>query len=131
MNPAVITERVYWSDVDKMDVVYYGKYVRFVEIAEAAFFRARGFSYDAIGENFGVWLVRVHFALDFRKPARLDDTLTAWAELTKMGGSSLHFAFPIERDGERLVDATLILAAVDRTTFKAVPLPQGLRSALA
>lgn len=121
----VITERVYWSDVDKLDVMYFGNYIRFMERAEAEFFRARGISYDAILERYGIWLPRVHVSFDFRRPARLDDELTAWAELVKVGGSTLHFHFPIERSGERLADGKLILAAIDRS-FKSVRLPAEL-----
>lgn len=123
---AVVGDRVYWSDVDKMDVMFFAKYLRFMERAEAAFFRSRGFTYDDIGRDFGIWLARVHVSIDFRRPARLDDELSAWAELTKIGGSSLHFAFPIERDAMRLADGKLVLAALDRDSFKAVRLPKNL-----
>ena len=123
---AVVTDRVYWSDVDKMDVMFYAKYLRFMERAESAFFRAHGWTYDDIGRDFGIWLARVHVSVDFRRPARLDDELTAWAELTKIGGSSLHFAFPIERDATRMADGKLVLAALDRDSLKAVRLPAAL-----
>jgi YbgC/YbaW family acyl-CoA thioester hydrolase len=112
-----------------MDVMFYGKYLRFMEIAETAYFRALGYTYDSITERFGIWLPRVHLSLDFRASARVDDTLTTWAEVTKIGGSSVHFAFPIERDGERLADGKLILAALDRTTMRAIRLPDELRAA--
>jgi tol-pal system-associated acyl-CoA thioesterase len=116
-------ERVYWSDVDKMDVVYYGTYLRFIERTEAAFFRELGYGMERIGELYGVWLARVHAEMDFRKPARLDDELLTWIELRKIGGSSLHFTFGIERAGERIVDAKLVLAALDRETLRAKRLP--------
>jgi acyl-CoA thioester hydrolase len=119
-------ERVYWSDVDKMDVVYYGTYLRFIERTETAFFRALGYGMDLIGERYGVWLARVHAELDFRRPARLDDELTTWIELRKIGGSSLHFTFGIDRAGERMVDAKLVLAALDRATLKSKRLPDAL-----
>lgn len=125
-----VRDRVYWSDVDKMDVMYYGKYLRFMERAEAAFFREHGFTYDALAEEHGIWLARVHVALDFRKPARLDDELTCWAELRKVGGASIHFGFPIECRGARLADATLVLSALDRATMKAVRIPVALKERL-
>lgn len=120
-----------WSDVDKMEIVYYGRYLRFMEAAESAFFRALGFSYDRIADECGVWLARVKLELAFRAPARLDDEVTARAELTALGGSSLTFAYPIDRvDGTRLADGTLVLAALDRTTLRATRLPEALRAAL-
>ncbi len=117
-------DRVRWSDVDIMGIVYYGRYLRFMEAAETEFFREAGFPYDVLADRYGVWIARVHLACDYRAPAKLDDEIMCRAELRKLGGSSMTFAFPIERaDGTRLVDGTLVLAAVDRTTLRPARLP--------
>ena len=131
IGPAV-HERVRWRDVDVMGVVYYGNYVRFMEAAEAEFFRAAGVpAYEELARTHGVWLARVHLEMDFRAPARIDDEIVCRAELVKIGGSSLHFRFPIDRaDGTRLVDGALVLAALDRDAMKAVRLPDALRDLL-
>ncbi len=130
VGPAV-RERVRWSDVDVMGIVYYARYVRFMEAAETEFFRAAGFPYDVLAAEHGVWIARVHLACDYRAPAKLDDEVVCRAELRKLGGSSMTFAFPIDRaDGTRLVDGTLVLAAVDRTTLRPTRLPRALRDAI-
>jgi acyl-CoA thioester hydrolase len=127
-----VRERVQWSDDDRMNVVYYGRYLRFMETAEAAFFRELGFSYDRIADELGVWIARVKLELSFRSPARLDDEVVCRAELLELGGSSMTFAFPIARvDGTQLADGRLILAALDRTTLRATRIPKLLRAALA
>ena len=115
-----------------MGIVYYGRYLRFMEAAETEFFRAIGFPYDVLSEQHGVWIARVHLACDYRAPARLDEEITCRAELQKIGGSSMTFAFPIARaaDGTRLVDGTLVLAALDRTTLRATRIPAPLAAAL-
>ncbi len=129
-GPAV-RERVRWSDLDMMGVVYFGNYLRFMEAAEAEFFRALGFTYDALAAEHGVWFARVQLTCDYRAPARLDDELVCRAELTKLGGASLRFAFPVDRaDGTRLVDGGLVLAAVDRTTLRPTGIPEPLRARL-
>lgn len=126
-----ISERVRWSDVDVMGIVQFARYLRFVEAAETEFFRALGFTYAALAEEHGVWLARVHLACDYRTPARLDDEVCCRAELRKIGGSTLTFAFPIDRaDGARLVDAELILAALERSTLRPTRLPAALAEAL-
>ncbi len=126
-----VRERVRWSDVDLMGIVYYGKYLRFIEAAETEFFRAIGFPYDLIAGELGVWIARVHLECDYRAPARLDDEIVCRAELRKIGGSSMTFAFPIDRDGgTRLVDGMLVLAALDRTTLRATRIPRPLARAL-
>ena len=126
-----IRDRVRWSDVDVMGIVYYGRYLRFMEAAEAELFRAIGFSYDVLAEEHGVWIARIRLECDYRAPARLDDEIVCRAELRRIGGSSMRFTFPVERgDGTRLVDGMLVLAALDRTTLKAARVPAALREAL-
>ncbi|MEA2721607.1 MAG: acyl-CoA thioester hydrolase [Candidatus Eremiobacteraeota bacterium] len=125
-----VRERVRWRDVDIMGVVHYANYLRFMEAAESEFFRAIGFPYDVIANDYGVWIARVRLECDYRAPAKLDDEIVCRAELRKIGGSSMTFAFPVERlDGTRLVDGTLVLAALDRTTLRATRIPAALRSA--
>ncbi|HYZ16902.1 MAG TPA: thioesterase family protein [Candidatus Acidoferrum sp.] len=127
----LVRERVRWSDVDIMGIVYYGRYLRFVEAAEAEFFRALGYTYEAIAADHGVWFARVKLDCTFHAPARMDDEVVCRAELQKIGGSSLTFGFPIARaDGTPLVHGTLIIAALDRTTLRATRIPAPLLSAL-
>ena len=126
-----VRERVRWSDVDLMGIVYYGNYLRFMEAAEAEFFRAIGFSYDRIAEEFGAWIARVRLACDYRAPARLDDEIVCRAELRELAAASMTFAFPIDRaDGTRLADGVLVLAALDRETLRPKRLPAPLAAAL-
>jgi len=131
VGPTVV-QRVRWSDVDKMNVMYYGAYLRHTDAAEAEFFRALGLTYDALHEQHGIWLARVHLDVRYLAPARLDDEVATRAELTKLGASSIHFEFSIERqaDGKRLADARLVLAALDAATLTATRLPPALRDAL-
>lgn len=42
-----------------MGVVYYGRYLRFMEAAEAELFRALDFPYDTLSDELGVWIARV------------------------------------------------------------------------
>ena len=130
-GPAVV-QRVRWSDVDKMNVMYYGAYLRHTDAAESEFFRTLGFTYDTLHEQLGIWLARVNLEVRYVAPARLDDDLATHAELTKIGASSIHLTFPIERqaDGKRLADVRLVLAALDATTLKATRIPDPLRNAL-
>jgi tol-pal system-associated acyl-CoA thioesterase len=126
-----VRERVRWRDVDIMGVVHYANYLRFMEAAESEFFRALGFPYDRIADELGVWIARVHLECDYRAPAKLDDEIICRAELRKMGGSSMTFAFPVDRaDGVRLIDGSLVLAALDRATLRATRIPAPLATAL-
>ena len=114
-----------------MGVVYYGRYLRFMEGAEGDFFRELGFPYDVISDKLGVWIARVHLECAYVVPAKLDDEVVCRAELQKIGGSSMTFAFPIDRaDQTRLALGKLVLAALDRTTLRATRIPGPLAAAL-
>ena len=133
MNGPWVTERVRWSDLDVMGIVYFGRYLRFMEAAEAEFFRALGFSYAHLSDELGVWLARVRLEVDYRAPARLDDEVRCRAELRQTGASSVTFAFPMESvDGQRrFADGMLVLACLDRETLRPVRVPDNLRDAIA
>jgi acyl-CoA thioester hydrolase len=124
-------DRVRWSDVDTARIVYFGKFIRWIEAAEGEFFREHGITIESWETNFGVMLARVHLSIDFRSPARIDEWLVCSAELQKIGGSSLHFRFAIDRDETRIADATLVLACLDLRTMKPTRVPAAVRTALA
>jgi acyl-CoA thioester hydrolase len=127
-----VRDRVWWSDVDQMGVMYFARYVRFAEMAETEFFRAVGYSFDDIRALFGLWLGRVRLAIDFLSPAKLDDELICRVELVKLGAASLHFRFPVERasDGRRVAEIRLVVACLDAATLKTTRIPLELRTKL-
>ncbi len=127
-----VRDRVYWSDVDKMGVMYFGRYVRFAEMAETEFFRSLGFTYDELHARFNIWLARVHIDVDFRHPAKLDDELICRVEVARVSGSAIHFRFPVERalDGRRLADIGLVVACLDAATLRTTRIPGPVREML-
>ena len=52
--PFVIEEYVRWSDVDAAGIIFYGSYVRFIELAETELFRAAGLPYGEVFDRYGV-----------------------------------------------------------------------------
>jgi acyl-CoA thioester hydrolase len=127
-----VRDRVWWSDVDKMGVMFFARYIRFAEMAETEFFRALGYSYDEMREQFGIWLARVHVEIDFRHPALLDDELVCRAELDKIAGATIHFRFPVERisDGRRLADIAFVVVCLDAKSLKTTRIPPVIRDLL-
>src|SRR3954447_18087761 len=94
-----ISEFVRWSDVDLAGIICYGAYVRFFEIAETELFRAIGFPYSKLFEEFDFWLPRAQLHFEFRKPALLDDHLDVEIWVAKVGTSSLRMEFAMLRGG--------------------------------
>ncbi|HLJ84498.1 MAG TPA: thioesterase family protein [Candidatus Eremiobacteraceae bacterium] len=132
MKRFAIEDRVRWSDIDAAGVIFYGAYVRFFEIAESELFRAAGMSLGDLYNSFDCWLPRVRYSCEFRAPARLDDVLRISAWFKRLGARSMTLGFEVEKqDGVRVADCEIVLACVSRATFRAMPLPDALRAALA
>jgi len=126
-----IEEPVRWSDVDAAGVVYFGAFVRFTEIAEEELFREAGVPYGAVFDRFDCWLPRVKYACEFRTPARLGDVLRVSAWVRRLGGKSMTIEFAVDqKSGGRVADCEIVLVCVDRATWKAKSIPEGLRAAL-
>lgn len=125
-----IEERVRWSDVDAAGIICYGAYLRFYEIAETELFRAAGEPYHRVFERYDVWLPRVHIESDFSRPAFLDDLLRVCCGVERIGRTSLHLGFRVDRGAERVARARFVMACVRRADLAKSPLPASLVEAL-
>ncbi len=125
-------DRVRWGNVDKMGIIYYGTYVRFVEIGETELYRDLGFSFAEMFDRFEFELPRVHLTFDFVHPALIDDEVAIETTVTHVGSSSIHMQFVFRRvaDSRTLATAKLVTAAVDRVRLRPRRLPEELREAL-
>lgn len=128
-----VRDRVRWSDVDIAGIIYFGAYVRFIELAETELFRDLGFPYHEMFERLDVWLPRVHLEFDFYTPALMDDELLMRSHIVRLGGSSITIKMVVHngRSNEVNAVATLIVATVTRGTLKSRPIPDDLRAPLA
>jgi acyl-CoA thioester hydrolase len=129
-----VSEFVRWSDIDLAGILCYGAYVRFFEIAESELFRAIGFPFSKLFEQFDFWLPRAQLHFEFRKPALLDDHLDVEMWVAEVGTSSLRLEFEVRKNNpERDVTAEgyAVLVAVRRSTLRPIPLPPEFVAALA
>jgi acyl-CoA thioester hydrolase len=69
------TLRVRYGETDPMNVVYYGNYAQFFEVARVESLRNIGISYKEI-EEMGIMLPVVELNIKYLRPARYDDLLT-------------------------------------------------------
>src|SRR5262245_44047024 len=107
-----LQEHVRWSDVDVSGLVRWDAYTRFVELAETELFRAAGYPYATLWESLAIWLPRVQFHLDLRKPARLDELLDVEMWIGRIGRSSIRLDFSIGKSGEAVADGQLTIVAI-------------------
>jgi acyl-CoA thioester hydrolase len=122
--------RVYWEDTDGGGVVYYANYLKFLERARTEWLRARGFAQTELMKDPGVIFVVANLSVDYRRPARLDDTLDVTCDVALDGNVCLQFAQSIKRGGEVLVEASVRVACLDAQSFKPKRIPAGIVAAL-
>ncbi|MBC5829873.1 MAG: acyl-CoA thioesterase [Candidatus Eremiobacteraeota bacterium] len=120
-----VRDRVRWSDVDIAGIIYFGAYVRLIELAETELLRELGFPYAEVFDKFNIWLPRVHLDFDFFKPAFMDDELLMRTQVVRVGTSSITLKTEVHniRGAEIDAVASLVMACVDRRTLKSRPLP--------
>lgn len=122
--------RVFYEDTDAAGIVYYANYLKFVERARTEMMRLLGFEHSQIRDSEGInWTVR-RCAIDYRKPARLDDRILVESSIVNLGGASLDIEQIVRSaDGALLASALLKLACM-HASGKPARLPQGLRKRL-
>ena len=120
--------RVYFENTDAGGVVYHAEYLKFLERARTEWLRHLGFDHQELARSHRVWLVVTALAIDFLKPARLDDTLAVGVQLESLGKARCVFAQEIRREDEVLVRAKVTVACVaGETALRPVELPEALR----
>ena len=126
----VLPLRVYYEDTDAAGIVYYANWLRFLERGRTELLRALGQQHSALRAERGVsWVVR-RCAIDYLKPARLDDVVEVVTGCGTLRGASLDMVQLARRDDETLVRAELVVACMGGDG-RPVRLPTELRAALA
>jgi acyl-CoA thioester hydrolase len=117
--------RVYFENTDAGGVVYHGEYLKFLERARTEWLRHLGYDHQALARDHRVLFVVTSMAIDFAKPARLDDSLAVSVRLESLGKVRCVFAQEVRRDDEVLVKARVTVASVAGESMKPVEIPEG------
>jgi acyl-CoA thioester hydrolase len=125
--------RIYYEDTDFSGVVYYANYLRFLERGRTNYLRLLGADQRALFEETareapGVAFVVRSLAIDYRKPARMDDVVVVTTTPVEVKGASITLAQTVTRDDVLLVEATVRVAFV--SGGRARPIPKALRLAM-
>jgi acyl-CoA thioester hydrolase len=127
----VFPVRVYYEDTDFSGVVYHATYLRYMERARSEFLRLAGVHHQDMlkAEEPLVWAIR-RIAIDYGKPAYIDDALTVRTQPTHLGGVRLRLSQEILRESQALTKASVEACIV---TLKGEPrrVPAEIRGALA
>ncbi len=126
--------RVYFENTDAGGVVYHAEYLKFLERARTEWLRHLGFTHHALSRHHGVIFVASQLAIDFVKPAKLDDAISIGVELESLGRVRVVFHQEIRREtgatSETLVRARVTVACVAVEGFKPVEIPEEMRKKL-
>lgn len=126
--------RVYYEDTDFTGIVYHANYLRFMERGRTNYLRLLGTHHrelfaQAEGEAPGFAFVVRAMAIDYLKPARMDDVLEIVTTPSEVKGASITLDQQVLRAGEALVTARVRVAFV--SGGRARPIPKPLRIAMA
>ena len=115
MRSCYVTVQVPFHDVDAMQVVWHGHYVRYFEVARCALLESFGYNYQQMKDSGYAWPV-FDLQARFIRPARFGQTLRVSATLVDWE-NRLKIKYVIEdASGERLSTGSTSQVAVDLKT---------------
>jgi acyl-CoA thioester hydrolase len=125
--------RVYYEDTDFTGIVYHASYLRFMERGRTNYLRLIGADHRSLFEATereapGFAFVVRSMAIEFLKPARMDDILAVTTEPEQVKGASMTLRQKVMRQDDVLVEAHVRVAFV--SGGRARPIPKPLRAAM-
>lgn len=115
-HQASITIKVPFYDVDSMDVVWHGHYVKYLEEARCALLEQLGYGYTQMRASGYVWpIVKMQFK--YIRPAFFNQELTVSAFLYEYeNGLGIKYKITDKQTGELLTKAETMQFAIDMKT---------------
>lgn len=122
--------RVYYEDTDAAGIVYYARYLHFLERARTEMMRCLGTAHAQMTADHGTVFAVRRCEIDYLSPARLDDALEIRTRITEVGGASLIASQRVWRNDVKLIEATVRLACLG-ATGRAARIPAAIARTLA
>ena len=127
----IMKVRVYYEDTDFSGIVYHANYLRFMERGRTNHLRLMGAEQHALfeqaqAETPGFAFVVRSMALEFLRPARMDDLLDVVTWPVAVKGASITLTQEVRRGDDLLVRAQVRVAFI--CDGKAQPIPKSLRA---
>jgi acyl-CoA thioester hydrolase len=121
--------KIYYHHTDCGQVVYYARYLEFLEEARTEYLAGRGiFIKDLVSQ--GILFVVGRQEIDYKSPAFYADTLAIDTKVTDISRVSMEFTHEIKNQHNRLIaQAKTILVCVDKR-FKPKTIPEEIRKSL-
>ncbi|MCM8782255.1 MAG: acyl-CoA thioesterase [Candidatus Omnitrophica bacterium] len=107
-------KRIFYHHTDCGGVVYYSRYLDFLEEARTDFFEANNLPLTELYEQ-GVLFVVAHQEIDYKFPARYLDVLDIKTWIEDLSNVRINFGYEIKNQENKLIaSAKTILVCVDK-----------------
>ena len=121
--------RVRYEETDRMGVVYYGKYMTWLEVGRVNLFRDVGFGHrEWVKRELDFPVVQAH--ADYRASAHFDDEILVKTRVASIGNKSIRFDNEIYKLPEMTLLATGHTVHALMRGGKTIPFPDELKEKL-
>jgi acyl-CoA thioester hydrolase len=120
--------RVYYQDTDAGGIVYHSRFLDFMERARTEWLRSLGLDLSRLAAERGLMFVASSVAIDYLKPARLDDMLAVHAETEKIARTYIDLNQDVYLGSMQLTRGRVRIACVGTRTLKPSALPREVAS---
>ena len=122
--------KIYYHHTDSGGVVYYAKYLEFLEEARTELFAKKGISIKELNDQ-GILFVVSRQEIDYKAPAFYADTLHINTRIDNISKVKIEFGNEVKNQNNQIIcTAKTVMACVDGN-FKPQVIPQELRNKLA
>ena len=121
--------KIYYYHTDAGGVVYYARYLEFLEEARTEFFAERGFSIKDLADK-GVMFVVARQEIDYKAPAVYGDTLTIETRVAETSAVRINFENEIKNQDSRLIAKAKTVLVCVSPELKPQMIPDDIRSKL-
>jgi acyl-CoA thioester hydrolase len=125
------TYRVYYEHTDGGGVVYHARYLNFFERSRTDWLRERNIIQSELQSQYNIVYAVTSANIKYKKPARMDDTLTISCELTKIRRASIEmYQEMFNQEGVLLATIEITAACIKADTFSVIAFPKQLKEDL-
>jgi acyl-CoA thioester hydrolase len=122
LQPHAVPVRVYYEDTDFSGVVYHASYLRFMERGRTELIRSLGIDQKDLFDGDAALAFAVRgMAIEFLRPALMDDMLTVETLPVELKGASMMVRQRVLRGADELVTADVKVVCVGGGRARRIP----------
>lgn len=128
MEEFSIEKRIYYHDTDCGGVVYYANYLKYFEEARTEYLLSKGVDLQKLSNN-GIWFAVAKVEVEYKSPARYQDTIRILTRIEKTKYSAMQFFQIIMKNSRTVTEARTTLICVNND-FKPIAIPEEIKNVI-